>query len=497
MEKKIFSKRKTKVAGLCGAVLTSAAIAMGTSAPIQADETAEAAPQVNVEAAEQTQTSEQETSAQTQAATETSSVAETEASTSTAAEQNNPQSSLQTVTQADQTASQAQAADQQTVADTNNTSNKPSTAATDSNTNASSSQQTRASQASNSSQTAANHSTKEAYGSTNFDSTLNAYDKSANVADIVYNGKKDEFIVVNNPNAKYEPNAQEIAKYLNEYLTELRRINNINIPVPPVSQLMQNYAQARADEEAKEQNGLDHGTKLDFPNGPRWRSENGHMDSFDTIRRTNAQGQTLSSDKATAYYLALNWFADYFNILANDNDGKQTFGHAISILGTGGNAMGLGFAAGQGNERDSWYAQLEFSGTNDGVDTSGFSAARNANGEWVLYYNGRPVRFLPNTTFWYIQAAANPNHNNRPNQPQDPGANGQPQKPAAGQKPVTAKAKLIENSNNALSSNSDQTQLLPNTGDKQSTASTLAVLGGTLALAGLGIYLLSKRQFKK
>lgn len=415
MQKKIFSKRKNKVLGLCGAILAAAAIALGTAGAVQADDV----PAQTV--AETTQMTESQSFAADSTLTQTSSTSAAPAETTAAAPADVNHSAQEET--APQTADIAETPQTSTAEQTAPTASNPQTstantsaADTAEETQPAQTQPSSTQPAEPSAQAAANTSTADkpktsadentaaVYDSVNFKDELESVGKIAKVADVVYNGTRDEYITVNDPSQPYQPNTEEIAKHLNRYLTELRQINGIDFPVPPVNQVMQDFAQARADEEAAESDGLEHDTKLAFPQGMTWYEENGHMDN--NLRRTNAEGQTIASDQATAYYLALNWFADYFNILNDPNDGLQSFGHAISILSASGDAMGLGIADGQGGEEQSWYAELIFGGAGGSANEEGFSAQKDADGNWVLYYNGKPVKFLPDTTFHYRTSAA-------------------------------------------------------------------------------------------
>ena len=70
MEQKIFSKRKSKIAGLCGAILTTTVVALASGTVIEADETieqpvaAETVSQADGDNLEQTTSVQQETAPQ-------------------------------------------------------------------------------------------------------------------------------------------------------------------------------------------------------------------------------------------------------------------------------------------------------------------------------------------------------------------------------------------------------------------------------------------------
>ena len=378
MRKKIFSKRKSKSIGLCGTILVAAAIAISTASPAMAEQSSEISAETT-----NSQTTDDNSVVFT---SETASESTTDIGSTVSQEVTTGDPATAPVEQVSDDAGQPlSAANEMINTEVNNVNTEtPQVANT-------------VVEVSDS----PNYTKEDAYGSMNFDSILYSFPKAAQVADIVYHGTRDEFITLSDPSATYVPNPTEIAKYLNQYLTELRAINGIDIPVPDASQVMMDYAQARANEEVNEEDDLDHDSHLDFPEGLDWFAENAHLDSFSRIRRTNGE-LSISSDKATAYYLALNWFSDYFNILDDPNDGLQSFGHAISILSDTGSQMGLGFAAAKGSENGNWYALLEFAANGDGSNESGFTSEKNANGDWVLKYQGKVVQFLPNTTFWYI-----------------------------------------------------------------------------------------------
>lgn len=412
MQKKIFSKRKNKALGLCGAILASAVIALGAAETAKADDSlAQTAP----ETAQLTEA--QPPAADTLIQAASTSVKQAETAASDSADLSSP--SQKTAPQAADTAEtpQTSTAEQTApIADSPQTNTADTAADTARETVPAQTQQSSAQPAQAAAQTAASTSAADkqetsadekagaVYDRVNFNDELKSVSKIAQVADVVYNGTRDEYVTVDDPSQLYQPDTAEIAKYLNQYLTELRQINGIDFPVPPVNQVMQDFAQARANEEAAESDGLEHETTLSFPQGMTWYEENGHMDN--NLRRTNAAGQTIASDQATAYYLALNWFADYFNILNDPNDGLQSFGHAVSILSASGSAMGVGIADGQGGEEQSWYAELIFGGTGGTSNEQDFSSQKDTDGNWVLYYKGRPVKFLPNITFHYRTPAA-------------------------------------------------------------------------------------------
>lgn len=507
MEQKIFSKRKSKIAGLCGAILTTTVVALASGTVIEADETieqpvaAETVSQADGDNPEQTTSVQQETAPQQTKTSQSSdaTVDSEESATSPSDEQTVSQNDSNSSSQIDQT-----------IADTNRSDSdhisKTSAATTEDQEEKVNSAKAQTAAATNNQDT--RYSAKDAYGNSNFNKTLTEFGKNANVADVTYNGVRDEYIVVNDPSAPYVPNANEIAKYLKEYLTELRNINNIAIPVPSVDQVMQKYAQDRANEEANEKNGLDHDTNLPIPNNLTWVAEDGHLDMDSSIQSKSQEGYTLASDKATAYYLALNWFSDYFNIYDDPNDGLKSFGHAVSILSDGGTGMGLGLASGQDNEKGMWYAQLEFGGNDNEDNTNDFSSLKNGKGEWVLYYKGSPVKFLPNTTFWYVKkgtfpdAASTPHNSDKPSfqssKDLDPNFKAdnrfQEGKEASVHQaiPATFKSHRDEVGNKDQNSLSAQ---LPDTGVQKNNQLALIALGtGLILLSGL---LLSKRKSLK
>ncbi|EHI75495.1 cell wall protein, WapE [Streptococcus criceti] len=518
MQKNTFSKRKTKFAGLCGAILATTTIAMGVGATVQADETA--APSATDATAQETtpadtkqdqksfETTPVDTSQDTQVTTPTGTftIASSPAQTAVTAEQTVPAANENTSTAAEAPVQQAPA----TAASTEN-SNQASVPASQMNTNT---QQPKS---------ADNIATKPAdtteYGSVDFNQTLTSTAKTAPVTDVNYNGSQDVYITVDDPSQPYTPNADNIAKYLNEYLTQLRNINGINVPVPPANDLMKSWAQGRANEEASEADSIDHQTKLAFPSGVSVYSEDGHEDSLSSIAPTNQAGQNLGSDQATAYYLALSWFADYFNIAGSKDDanGMTSFGHALSILSNSGDGMALGFANGTGQENGGFYAMLEFGSNSNVQNNDGFAAdTKDANGNWILTYNGKQVLFLPKTTFHYVtkdpNAKPDPNQNNggqandsaagngaQANDPANPAAgnsdnasngagNGQSGSGTAAVMPKTAE--LANKGAGMGSANASATAAkgdknLPSTGDSVQTAVT--AIGAVMIMAGLGL----------
>ncbi|MGT2906421.1 putative cross-wall-targeting lipoprotein signal domain-containing proteiin [Streptococcus dentiloxodontae] len=493
-----FSKRKHKAAGLCGTILATAVIAVGTRTAAHADETDQTGNAVTAQETVTVNTEDQTATDQVLSETTVSNTADTTVETETSAtpeesyysptsdEVENSNTSIEEST-ADQTAFASEETVNSQTDSTNTSDNGAGSPASSTATSTSDS----ANQAANNVQEANNVTAPQSSaGETtevnrvNFNDIIGSYKKSANVANVTYNGTADETIMID-PSQPYTPNTENIANYLNQYLTELRTLNGINIPVPSVDQVMQQFAQARAQEEANESDGLDHATTLNFPSGVSWYGEDGQYDSQATIG-TGAVG----SDQATAYYLALSWFSDYFNISQSDTDGLVNFGHTISILSTSGVGMGFGYANGTGSQADRWYGQLIFGSVGSGENKDGFSAIKNGDGQWVLYYNGTPVKFLPNTTFHYVTA-----NNNAANTTQDPqitnpsdNGNTQPATPAA---PISNGPQVA--ATDQATAPAEDPNSLPTTGEKQSAV--LPIVGATLLIAGLG--LLAAGQFKK
>ncbi|MGT2923915.1 putative cross-wall-targeting lipoprotein signal domain-containing protein [Streptococcus caviae] len=528
MQKKIFSKRKNKVLGLCGTILTAAVIALGAAQTAEADDSAvQAAPETAQVTEAQSPAADTLTQAAGTSAEQTDIAAADPANVNSPSQETAPQAADTAEAPQTSTAEQTAPTADSPQADTANTIADASTETAPAQTQQASAQPAQSAAQTASSTSAADKQESSAdekagavYDSVNFNDELESVGKIAQVADVVYNGTRDEYITVDDPSQLYQPDTAEIAKYLNQYLTELRQINGIDFPVPPVNQVMQDFAQARANEEAAESDGLEHDTALAFPQGMTWYEENGHMDN--NLRRTNAAGQTIASDQATAYYLALNWFADYFNILNDPNDGLQSFGHAISILSASGSAMGIGIADGQGGEEQSWYAELIFGGTGGTSNEQDFSSQKDADGNWVLYYKGKPVTFLPNTTFHYRTSAAakkavladpqppiaETDSDPDPSLPQQPAADRtepaaaypnipQAAKPNPGNEPaaMSPAPALDQHSPKTakIISQAKAKDLLPETGNKVSLLP--AVLGMGIALMGLGF--LAKRRFNR
>ncbi|MFC3932118.1 putative cross-wall-targeting lipoprotein signal domain-containing protein [Streptococcus dentapri] len=487
MQKNTFSKRRTKFAGLCGAILATATVAVTAGTTVQADETSQAT--------DTTIATQQTTTAGTTAQEDQTPVFETETASVATPVNNEVAANSVASSQAEVNAPVVQAAPATTQAQT-----APASAASE-NTNTATN---------NKPASAAGVYTKpentSEYGSVDFDTTLNNASKSAPVTEITYNGSRDEYITVDDPNQAYTPNPTAITQYLNEYLQELRQINGISVPVPDANTLMNDFAQARANEEAGEVNGIDHQTSLAFPSGVTIYSENGHQDQLSSITPT-VNGQSLGSDKATAYYLALNWFADYFNIASGT--GEEAFGHAISILSNSGDGMSVGIANGTGAESDMFYAMLEIGSNSNVRNDSGFTTAKGADGNWVLSYNGQQVKFLPRTIFHYVsqnataatpetpQAGDNPAAN--PTDPTtDPDAgnagagNGQTATtPTVPTTTVTPKTADLTKAGMG-STNPSKQESLPTTGDSKQGAIT--ALGTALVMVGAG--LIATRKLK-
>ncbi len=499
MQKNTFSKRKTKFAGLCGAILATTTIAMGVGATVHADEAS--APATTDTA---TQTKETAGSKQEQVSFENTTV-----DTSTQNQETAVTTPVAQVTQTNEATPVAPSQDTASAApvqDAATTTVQPATAAGQGTNNNGNEQAQGVTPKSTASQQPAPAVTTKPedtteYGSVDFDKTLTATAKTAPVTDVNYDGAQDVYITIDDPSQPYTPNTDNIAKYLNQYLTQLRQINGINVPVPDANDLMKEYAQARAKEEAQESDSIDHETTLAFPSGVSIYSEDGHEDALSTITPTNAAEQTLGSDQATAYYLALNWFADYFNIAGSKDDanGMSSFGHAISILSNSGDGMALGIANGTGKETGGFYAMLEIGSNSNVKNEDGFAATtKDANGNWILTYNGKQVMFLPKTIFHYVTKDPNAKPDQKTGeQANDPAAgngqgsagNGQGSADNGQASPLAPKTVQTTSqgagmgSASAIASKEDKH--LPSTGD--SAQSAVTAIGAVMVMAGLGL----------
>ena len=505
MQKNTFSKRKTKFAGLCGAILATTTIAMGVGATVHADEASASATTDTA-----TQTKETAGSKQEQVSFENTTV-----DTSTQNQETAVTTPVAQVTQTNEATPVAPSQDTASAApvqDAATTTVQPATAAGQGTNNNGNEQAQGVTPKSTASQQPAPAVTTKPedtteYGSVDFDKTLTATAKTAPVTDVNYDGSQDVYITIDDPSQAYTPNADNIAKYLNEYLTQLRQINGINVPVPDANDLMKNWAQSRADEEAQESDSIDHETKLAYPSGVQIYSEDGHEDSLSTITPTK-DGKNLGSDQATAYYLALNWFADYFNIAGSKDDanGMSSFGHAISILSNSGDGMALGIANGTGKETGGFYAMLEIGSNSNVKNEDGFAATtKDANGNWILTYNGKRVMFLPKTIFHYVTKDPNAKPDQKTgDQAKDPAAgngqgsagngqgsagNGQGSAGNGQASPLAPKTVQATSQGagmgSASATASKEDKNLPSTGD--SAQSAVTAIGAVMVMAGLGL----------
>ncbi|HEM5101580.1 TPA: LPXTG cell wall anchor domain-containing protein [Streptococcus suis] len=196
----------------------------------------------------------------------------------------------------------------------------------------------------------------------------------------------------------YTPNAKTIAKYLLEYVNEIRRINGISEMLTYSSEV-ETLAQARAEEMLANEK-LTHATEIKSNGLKDWENITA-INGF-TTSNSSLGGQ---SDKAVAYNLAFRYFAEYHN----PSTGKAAYGHRNNFLFTKGD-MGTGIAykntanngfaiytASIGNEpKNEWLFidGFETDVTYETVTTNGITST-------VQYYKGQRLKFLPQTTFVY------------------------------------------------------------------------------------------------
>lgn len=225
---------------------------------------------------------------------------------------------------------------------------------------------------------------------------------------VEFDGEATEVIVLKNAEeyTVKEIDYEKVSQYVSEYLTKLRKINGIDIPVPPVTPEALKWAKARTDEMARNKE-LSHDTILkptDF--GLNDETENA----------TTALGKKSKlSEKEIAYNQILRYFNDYSNAFSFGAKSPTevnifNYGHRTPLLGASGTGLAM-------VETDG-YSVLTFVSTDGkGVyDTlpsnsqntwSAFALATAKNEDEdplrsEFYFNGKRTKFLPKTTFKYV-----------------------------------------------------------------------------------------------
>lgn len=191
----------------------------------------------------------------------------------------------------------------------------------------------------------------------------------------------------------YTPNIAEVNKYLVAYINRLREINGITDKVT-TDDVAQTFAQARAEEMLKN-DILSHRTTL------------GHSHSWENISgviyNTNSDyfynPHIVLSDQQFAYNELAQWFTEYMNLYAG-------YGHRLALLFSVGN---VGFGAARKTDEDAnvfeGYSSMDVFAYPDQSSTSDAKANvtyENEDGRFVMYLNGKRVKFLPEITFNYV-----------------------------------------------------------------------------------------------
>ena len=250
--------------------------------------------------------------------------------------------------------------------------------------------------------------------------------------DVNFSGERTETIVVKSKDDIHTPHVvdyKKVSEYVRNYLIELRRINGIDIPVPPVTDKALKYGKARADEMVANDK-LSHDTKLK-------NQDFGFKDATENATAGSVPEKSVLSEKELAYKELLSYFNDYSNAsLYGASTPKEAntfnYGHRIPLLA----ASGTGFALGASSSKKTTFGNYgvmtfisEAKGVYDTLPTvispsekrsyvyngktyyynpsSSYFLARAENKDGdpdhsEFYFNGKRVKFLPKTTFRYV-----------------------------------------------------------------------------------------------
>lgn len=250
--------------------------------------------------------------------------------------------------------------------------------------------------------------------------------------DVNFSGERTETIVVKSKDYIHTPHVvdyKKVSEYVRNYLIELRRINGIDIPVPPVTDKALRYGKARADEMVANDK-LSHDTKLK-------NQDFGFKDATENATAGSVPEKSVLSEKELAYKELLSYFNDYSNAsLYGASTPKEAntfnYGHRIPLLA----AAGTGFALGASSSKKTTFGNYgvmtfisEAKGVYDTLPTvispsekrsyvyngktyyynpsSSYFLARAENKDGdpdhsEFYFNGKRVKFLPKTTFRYV-----------------------------------------------------------------------------------------------
>ena len=250
--------------------------------------------------------------------------------------------------------------------------------------------------------------------------------------DVNFSGERTETIVVKSKDYIHTPHVidyKKVSEYVRNYLIELRRINGIDIPVPPVTEKALKYGKARADEMVSNDK-LSHDTKLK-------NQDFGFKDATENATAGSVPEKSVLSEKELAYKELLSYFNDYSNASlygasTPKEANKFNYGHRIPLLA----ASGTGFALGASSSKKTTFGNYgvmtfisEAKGVYDTLPTvispserrsyvyngktyyydtsSSYFLARAENKDSdpdhsEFYFNGKRVKFLPKTTFRYV-----------------------------------------------------------------------------------------------
>ena len=250
--------------------------------------------------------------------------------------------------------------------------------------------------------------------------------------DVNFSGERTETIVVKSKDYIHTPHVidyKKVSEYVRNYLIELRRINGIDIPVPPVTEKALRYGKARADEMVSNDK-LSHDTKLK-------NQDFGFKDATENATAGSVPEKSVLSEKELAYKELLSYFNDYSNASlygasTPKEANKFNYGHRIPLLA----ASGTGFALGASSSKKTIFGNYgvmtfisEAKGVYDTLPTvispserrsyvyngktyyydtsSSYFLARAENKDSdpdhsEFYFNGKRVKFLPKTTFRYV-----------------------------------------------------------------------------------------------
>ena len=233
--------------------------------------------------------------------------------------------------------------------------------------------------------------------------------------DVNFNGERTETIVVKSKDYLRTPHVvdyKKVSEEVRNYLIELRRINGIDIPVPPVTDKALRYGKARADEMVAK-NELSHDTKLK-------NQDFGFKHATENATAGSVPEKSLLSEKELAYKEVLSYFNDYSNASAYGSlDPKEAdtfnYGHRIPLLAASGTGMAVGASS---SEKTSYgnYGVLTFISEDKSVygilpsGAKGYSSYflakaenKDSNPDYSeFYFNGKRVKFLPKITFRYV-----------------------------------------------------------------------------------------------